>query len=485
LIAGAREQIAMTRRIAVAILATVWATLIVFGVGAYLTTRAVLVADLDASLVVRAMARPEVVDENGRRYEPVSEAQKDERFIIKSDFNRTLGTARPTTDFTDGPHRTPEVVRAAFSRLADGTWIRTVTIRAYAYPADAGEDAPPERATVIFSASAAEADHLLDQLATSLVFAGAIGGLLSAAMARAVARRALRPLRDTAELFESVNDSNLHRRLDEKSLPKELAPVAGKLNEMLSRLEDSSRLRQQFFADASHELRTPVAAMRTAMEVALRRDRDSDAYRQTLELCLDDAKLLHRLVEALLEQVRSGSLTRQPQLQEVDLRQLIEACARTVAPLAEEKSLDVLLPTDGATPRLHTDLERLRSILLNLMSNAVEYTEPRGQMKVDFGPERDGVIIKVSDTGPGIQPEHLPHLFDPFYRTDSARTSGHLGLGLYLVRAHAQALGGTCEVSSIVGRGTEFRVWIPYVRDESPGLRDSVSHPGQREQSID
>jgi signal transduction histidine kinase len=467
----------MTRRIALAILATVWATLIVVGVGAYLTTRAVLVADLDAGIVARAVARPEVVDEEGRRYQKVGSILEDDRFIIKSDLNRTIAMGRPTTSSTEVASGTPEVTHAAFTRLADGGWIRTVTIRAYAYPADAAPDAAPVPATIIFRGSADEVDRLLNELAASLMLAGIAGGLLSAAIARAVARRALRPLHAAAELFESINDSSLHRRLDHKRLPEELAPVGTKLNQMLSRLEESSRQRQQFFADASHELRTPVAAMRTALEVALRRERDADGYRQTLDLCLHDTKLLHRLVDALLEQVRSGSLKPQKHLRDVELRELIDDCAKIVRPLAVEKAITLSLPPQGAAAHLHTDPERLRSILLNLMSNAVEYNSPGGELNVEFAPDRNGFEIKVRDNGPGIAQEHVGRLFDPFYRADSARSSGHLGLGLYLVRTHAQALGGTCQASSVVGRGTEFRVWIPARMEESVNLTRNESAP--------
>jgi signal transduction histidine kinase len=267
----------MTRRIAMAILLTVWATLVAGGAAVYLTARSVLLADLDASLVARAMSLPQVVDDAGHRVTPVDTARQGDRYLVRSDKGRTI--ARPTTAGAPGP----QLLRAAFVTLPDGQRVRSVTLKAMAQPVEGGDTLP---VSITYSGPTEQFDTLLRRLAWALVATGAAGGVLAAAIARAVAVRALAPLRATAEVVGSIDDRNLDRRVNQDDLPAELMPVAVRLNDMLARLEDSQRHRQQFLADASHELRTPVAALLASIEVALRRDRDSQSYRQTLESCL-------------------------------------------------------------------------------------------------------------------------------------------------------------------------------------------------------
>jgi signal transduction histidine kinase len=223
--------------------------------------------------------------------------------------------------------------------------------------------------------------------------------------------------------------------------------------------------RHQFLADASHELRTPVAALVTTAEVSLRHPREAQAYRVTLESCLADARLLRRLVERLMEQCRADTLSHDERPEEIDLIPLLEQCVEQAAVIARERGVSVTREMP-ATLRLTTQPQRLRSIASNLLSNAVEYNRPGGT--VAFTVQREGEVLQlsVSDTGPGIGPEHLPHLFEPFYRADKVRSgeAGHLGLGLSLVQSHLHALGGNIRVESMLGIGTTFSVELPLSR---------------------
>jgi signal transduction histidine kinase len=277
-----------------------------------------------------------------------------------------------------------------------------------------------------------------------------------------VSRAALRPLYATADVIGTIDPGNLHRRIEAAQLPPELLPMASRLNEMLERIERAYTQRHQFLADASHELRTPVAALVTTAEVSLRHPREAQAYRVTLESCLADAQLLRRLVERLMEQCRADTLSHDETPEEIDLVPLLEQCVEQVAVIARERGVSVTRDMPAAL-RLTTQPQRLRSIVINLLSNAVDYNRPEGTVAIAVRRDGDILHLIVRDTGPGIAPEHLPHLFEPFYRADKARSgeAGHMGLGLSLVQSHLHALGGQIRVESTLGVGTTFAVDLP------------------------
>jgi signal transduction histidine kinase len=285
-----------------------------------------------------------------------------------------------------------------------------------------------------------------------------------------VSRAALRPLHDTADVIGEISPRNLDRRIKAERLPPELVPVATRLNEMLDRIERAYVQRHQFLADASHELRTPVAALVTTMEVSLRHPRQAEAYRATLESCLSDARLLRQLVERLMEQCRADELSHDEAVEEVDLAPLLGQCAQQASVLARENGVEVRRAIPDSV-RVKTQPQRVRSIIGNLLSNAVEYNHPGGKVELSVHPNGHFIQFTVRDTGPGIAPEHLPHLFEPFYRADRARSvqPGHLGLGLSLVKSHVAALGGEVRVESTVGEGTAFHVALPVNGNDLPG----------------
>lgn len=455
----------MTRRLALAIFLTVWVTLVAAGAVAYFATRAVLLADLDESLVARALAVPQVDSETGAAATPLNVGISD-RFVARDSAGRTI--ARPTAETVVAK---PEILRAAFVTLADQTRVRSVTLRT-----PARVDGAVKLITISYRGSAEHFDSLLGQLAVCLIVAGLLGGALAAIAAIFVARRSLRPLHQTAEVVGAIDDQNLHRRINEVDLPPELVPVATHLNAMLARLEESMKLRQQFMADASHELRTPVAALVTALEVALRRPRDAESYRQTLVTCLTDAQLLRRLVESLLTQVRAGAAPAGETPEPFDLHQLISECVMALNPVAIERGIH--LRADAVEDlRIISEPARIRSILINLIDNAIEYNRAGGEVAITCNRERDKIQLKVNDTGIGIAAPHLERIFQPLFRVDAARGAGHLGLGLSLIRMHVTALKGTCSVQSTLGAGTQFEITLPYVEEMSQFRPMNVIEP--------
>jgi signal transduction histidine kinase len=464
----------VTRRIAASILLTVWAILIVGGLGAYFATRAVLVADLDDLLTRRAVslafatARGE--SEESIMARPLSTSQ--DRYQVRDEARVIRSSGQVPGDRPASPPR-----KAAFVKLPDGQWLRTVTVKV---PVPADGAARARVITVVYSGPAEQVYRVLNRLALTLAACGVVAGAGAAAVAARVARAALRPLHDASAVVGEIDERNLDRRIDAASLPPELRPAAGRLNEMLARLERSFAQRKQFLADASHELRTPVAALVTTIEVALRRRRGAEELQRTLESCLGDARHLKRLVHVLMEHARGeASAAAQAEAAEpFDAAELLAECADIAATLGTVMDVRVERQAAGPLPVV-TQPQRLRSVVMNLLSNAVEYNRPGGLVSVAARVQGGTLEITVRDTGRGIAAEHVPHLFEPFYRAaeaglgrgvrgaDPGRAAAgveetpHLGLGLFLVDSHLKALGGRCSVRSEVGVGTTMQVSVP------------------------
>jgi signal transduction histidine kinase len=472
----------MTRRIAMAILRTCCMVLLTGGLLSYLFIRQALLEELDASLVVRASSLPEVlgVADAGKPERTVVPAG--DRYIIRNSLGQTV--ARPGT--RTATTRPIDIRARQFVALADGTRMRSVTV---AFPGSG----PGGDVTVMYSGSAERYDQLISRLGLIFVSVGLAAGLLTAFVALVVARTALRPVTAVANTIASINEPTLDRRLDVELLPEELRPMAVRLNQMLTRLEAGLLERKQFMADAAHELRTPVAALLTTMEVALRRPRDTQALTQVLAECVGDVQTLRRLVETLLEQFRTAPTSSADTSSiQVNISQTLDLCMEIAASHARGKNVRIRRTYAG---NLHacTHPRRFRSIVSNLVDNAVEYNNPGGEVEVCCETSEEGLVLVVRDTGPGISSELLPNVFQPFFRGhhDSAVEGGHCGLGLFLVKSHVDALGGTCVVRSTPGRGTEFCVKLPAKnslsgRTSEPGAAvdagasSEVSHPVSR-----
>jgi signal transduction histidine kinase len=438
-----------------AILLTCWLVLLIGGAGTYVAIRRAVLENLDASLVLRASSLPEVlgVNPSAAKGEQLMLPPGD-RYIVKDAVGHTL--ARPGLDATE-PRRA-EVRGARFATLADGTRVRSVTLAFPSATPGGGE------MTVVYSRSAEHFDQLLSRMWLVFAVAGPACGLLTALVAMGVSRRALRPLTAAAATITSIDERTLDRRLEPKSLPPELRPMAERLNQMLTRLEDGLRQRKQFMADAAHELRTPVSAMLTSMEVAMRRPtRDVASLTQTMNDCIGDARILRRLVTALLEQFKTDA-TASSTPQEVDVSAVLDLCADSLESSARQNQV-ALRRMYAAGLRFHTQPERFRSIAANLMDNALEYNVPNGWVEVTCELGNNGLTLTVSDSGKGISETRLPHVFEPFYHGEKDRPveSGHCGLGLFLVKSHVDALGGILEVRSTPGTGSTFTTRLPLV----------------------
>ncbi len=292
---------------------------------------------------------------------------------------------------------------------------------------------------------------------------GAGGGVLLLGLAGGwwMATRAIRPIADISATASKISAGDLSQRIPAADAENELGQLAGVLNSTFSRLEAAFIRQQQFTSDAAHELRTPVSVILTQAQSTLSRDRSPAEYRETLEACQRAAQRMRRLTESLLELARVDDGPATMQREAFDLAVTTRECLELIRPLADERQ--VALTPELAPVECQGDPGRIAQVITNLLSNAVDHTPAGGQVRITTQVEYGMAILMVADHGPGIAPEHLPHIFDRFYRADAARTSaqGRSGLGLAISKAIVTAHGGTIEVASEAGKGATFTVRLP------------------------
>jgi heavy metal sensor kinase len=286
---------------------------------------------------------------------------------------------------------------------------------------------------------------------------GSYGGLL-------LANQALRPVDRITRAAEQIAAGDLSRRVPEPAQVDEIGRLAATFNHMISRLQAAFERQKQFTSDASHELRTPLAVMRGDIELAMRRERPAEEYRRTLESNLEEIARLSRLVEDLLTLARADAGQTELRREPIDLKELCQQMAEYISPLAEQKEQLLSYHGPGAPVMVNADLARIKQLLLNLLDNAIKYTDPRGRITLGLKTENREAVITVSDTGRGIPPEDLPHIFQRFFRRSAktaARTAAGFGLGMSIVKWIVDSHGGKIEVQSEVGKGTTFTVRLP------------------------
>ncbi len=233
---------------------------------------------------------------------------------------------------------------------------------------------------------------------------------------------------------------------------------------MLDRLEKSFRRVRQFSGDASHELRTPLTILRGETEVTLRWAKTPEEFRDMLTSNMEEIDRMERIIESLLTLAKSevGELTLE--MKELSLSDLVQELYLQSRLLCETKNIEVqlLLEVDEEI-RIRGDELRLRQMFLNVISNGIKYTPENGHMEITLAKDKDFARVDISDSGIGIPAEHLPHIFDRFYRVDKARNrmDGGTGLGLAIVKWIAEAHGGSIKVTSEVNKGSSFSVRLP------------------------
>ena len=281
--------------------------------------------------------------------------------------------------------------------------------------------------------------------------------------------RALAPVNRIIESAEKIGVGDLASRLPVPKANDELRRLTETVNAMLGRIEISVCRIQQFTADASHDLRTPLALIRTNAELALRRPRSEAEYRETLERILGASEETTRLIEALLTLARADLGAAQIQLEHAELTPLLHKAAQKAAVLALEKGLAFSESFPEEPLHLRADTVAIERLLLALLDNAVKYTPSGGQVYFRARAEVEFAIIEVEDTGIGISERDTPRIFDRFFRADQARSREvpGSGLGLSIARWVVDSHYGSIEVTSRLGQGSLFHVRLPLANYET------------------
>jgi heavy metal sensor kinase len=277
-----------------------------------------------------------------------------------------------------------------------------------------------------------------------------------------MARKALAPVEQLHRLTEEITADRLDRRLPVANAGDELGHLAQTINAMIGRLERSFAEVRRFTADASHELRTPLTAIRTEAEVALDRPLTVEAHQQLLGSILEECERLTRLTDQLLALSREDAGPARPTREPIDLTSLLDGVVETMRPLAEAKGLHLYLTRESGV-QVYGEETRLREVFYNLLDNAIKYTPEGGKVEVELSRQGQAAVVRLRDTGIGIPEEHLPRVFDRFYRVDKARSreQGGTGLGLSIAQAIVTAHGGRIDLASAPGQGTTCTVTLP------------------------
>jgi len=320
------------------------------------------------------------------------------------------------------------------------------------------------------------------------LLAGAIAAFIALFLARILARGMTQPLRDMARAARRMARGEYGTAVAVRSRD-EVGQLAAAFNRMAGELEGLERLRRDLVANVSHELKTPISALRAHLENLL--DGVEEPNPALLAVMLNQSDRLTRLVDQLLDLSRLESGDVPLQLEAVALAPLVEQVVSEVAVSRPDgaRSLDVHNDVPADLPPLEADRERLHQVLFNLLDNAFRFTPAGGSVRIRAARENGACEVSVEDTGPGIPEEHLPLVFERFYRVDPSRSrdDGGTGIGLAIARSVVEAHGGRIWAESALGGGATFRFVLPpkgsadHRRDEAPPGLGAVAPNGVHE----
>ncbi|MBI5214605.1 MAG: HAMP domain-containing protein [Ignavibacteriae bacterium] len=308
-------------------------------------------------------------------------------------------------------------------------------------------------------------NEVMRDIQTKIIFTSAFVLFVVAAVTFFVSRRIAKPISTMATIAEEIRSGNLDKRIPVRTsdelgrLAESLNSMVDKLNEDISKLKKLERVRSEFLGNVSHELRTPIFAMQGMLETLLHGALDDkEVSRDFVERALKNAERLNTLLGDLIEISRIESGEMKMSFRYFDVNEFLSNIITEMKQFAEQKSISILYEKTGSSLSAFGDQERLKQAVINLIDNAVKYTQPKGTVTVSSFHSDGKIKIVVKDSGIGIAQEHLARIFERFYRVDRERSreSGGTGLGLAIVKHIIEAHGSHVEVQSEVGKGSEF-----------------------------
>jgi two-component system OmpR family sensor kinase len=285
----------------------------------------------------------------------------------------------------------------------------------------------------------------------AVLLVGFVGGLL-------ITGRALRPIGKISDTAKTIAEGNHQQRIELSDAPEELAGLADTLNNTFAHLNESIETQKRFSADASHELRTPIAVVIAQAEAALKRERTPEEYQTVLNACLRSGRRMKSLANSLLELTRLSGAGFELSKERCDLNEVLAGAVDSASLLSEKHP--VVFQGLEKPLEANVDRDRIHQVVMNLISNAIQHNPQGCEIAVSL---KQGGIIEIADNGIGIPEESLPHIFDRFYRVDKSRTreQGGAGLGLSIAQSLVEAHNGTISASSMAGSGATFTIKLP------------------------
>jgi heavy metal sensor kinase len=439
--------------------------LIAFGASIYFTVRRELLDDFEENVRRQARGFAKVCFQDFER------VQRKETIPLDSYVQELGATAgvydKSGTPLYVSPDRPPAFDRA---RLSPGGSLRqTIGSRDYRFVVETARDPDGTEYHVVFGLQEERVGRRLERML--LFFAIFIPALLLIAwyVGRVFVRGALSPVDTLRKRAESIQRSNLSQRVPIPTTRGEIRDLAITLNDMLGRLERAFDQVNAFTSNASHELKTPLANLRSEIELALEGDPDVATYQRLLASAAEEVSRMTHIVDNLLLLAQLDSKQEVLRRDRVNLSEVAGQAAGDLEILGETRGIKVRAAVLEPGVHVNGDEVALRRVLMNLLENGVKYGREGSEVKVKVWKEGASARVEIADNGVGIPAESLPHLFDRFYRVDrsrsrsSADTVGGHGLGLSITRSLVEAHGGTISVTSREGVGTTFLVALPAV----------------------
>lgn len=299
--------------------------------------------------------------------------------------------------------------------------------------------------------------------ATNLLVATILLTFFSVVVGWFMAKRSLRPVAKIIQTVQAITAERLQERLEPVGSGDEIDELIHTLNEMIERLERAFKQISQFTADVSHELRTPLAVMRGEMEVALEYGKTVEELREVLASSLEELDRLSSIANDLLLLARADAQLGLEHFEEVDLKEVLAEVISDTTVLAQYRGI-TFTASELPPAVMMGNRDALRRIFINLVDNALKYTPPGGQVRLSCEVHNRTARVTVADTGIGISPQDLPHIFDRFYKASHSPQSKDdkgVGLGLSIAKALVEEHGGKIAVESVPQRGTTFNVTLP------------------------
>jgi heavy metal sensor kinase len=435
-------------------------------------------ADAASALVSNFAAESEDEDQtgDGAAAEVTRDFQFGDRQAVVFDASGRVVAASEAPGDPTGKHPWPSL--ATLSQSLSGLLTQaSKSVRAYATVAGrrgsiravaAATESRGRAYTVVVARSLHEQEEALEQARHAFYVAVPLALLFASLGGYFLARQSLAPVVEMGDRSARIGASNLSERLPVPNPRNELGRLARIFNELLARLELSFEQQRRFMADASHELRTPVAIVCGESEVALSQDqRSREEYRESLSILQDEGRRLTRIVEDLFTLARADAGQYLSDSAAFYLDETVGECVRAVRSLAARRELDLQYRHAEVEMLFRGDEGLIRRMVLNLLDNAIKYTPAGGHVSVELRSEASAYALTITDTGRGIPPEAQPHIFERFYRVDKARSrdgeagGSGAGLGLSIASWIAETHGGRVALERSDSQGSAFSVFLP------------------------